>query len=207
LFPPVRYNELTHSQEYVAKLKFRYVEQSAKEDFIKALSSAPEDADMASLASETAAAKSTLKEAKVQLDATFSKHRELAEQIAEEDTRVADEIEEAQALAKEIADMQLELARLRRDHPLADVSRQCFRFATMSHPFTSELLKPRPKIYSTNRLSNFEILTNNFKTYQPSIQKHATRSRLHLPQLTNFVPRRQLKHGKLRPVLRAGAEI
>ncbi|KAG8732390.1 hypothetical protein FRC11_014005 [Ceratobasidium sp. 423] len=107
-------------KEYVAKLKFRYVEQSAKEDFIKALSSAPEDADMALLASETAAAKSTLKEAKVQLDATFAKHRELAEQIAEEDARVTDEIEEAQALAKEIADMQLELARLRRDHPLAD---------------------------------------------------------------------------------------
>lgn len=111
-------------QEYVAKLKFRYVEQSAKEDFIKALSSAPEDADMGLLASETAAAKATLREAKVQLDATFAKHRELAEQISQEDARVARETEAAQILAKEIADMQLELARLRRDHPIADVSGQ-----------------------------------------------------------------------------------
>ncbi|KDN49543.1 hypothetical protein RSAG8_02245, partial [Rhizoctonia solani AG-8 WAC10335] len=109
---PLSIEEQVHIQkEYVAKLKFRYVEQSAKEDFIKALSSAPEDADMALIASETAAAKATLKEAKVQLEATFAKHRELAEQITEEDAR---------ALAKEIADMQLELARLRRDHPLAD---------------------------------------------------------------------------------------
>ncbi|KAB5591119.1 hypothetical protein CTheo_5444 [Ceratobasidium theobromae] len=107
-------------KEYVAKLKFRYVEQSAKEDFIKALSSAPEDADMGLLASETAAAKATLREAKVQLDATFAKHRELAEQISQEDARVARETEAAQILAKEIADMQLELARLRRDHPIAD---------------------------------------------------------------------------------------
>jgi seryl-tRNA synthetase len=116
-------NPNSHSQEYVAKLKFRYVEQSAKEDFIKALSSAPVDGDMALLASETAAAKATLKEAKVQLDATFAKHRELAEQIAEEDARVSRQTEEAQTLAKEITDMQLELARLRRDHPIADVSR------------------------------------------------------------------------------------
>ncbi|QRV75928.1 hypothetical protein RhiJN_03943 [Ceratobasidium sp. AG-Ba] len=106
-------------QEYVAKLKFRYVEQSAKEDFIKLLSSAPEDADMALLASETAEAKSTLKAAKVRLDATFAQHRGLAEQIAREEARISKETEEAQAMAKEIVDMQLELARLRRDHPIA----------------------------------------------------------------------------------------
>ncbi|KAF8609797.1 hypothetical protein BDV93DRAFT_540983 [Ceratobasidium sp. AG-I] len=106
-------------KEYVAKLKFRYIEQSAKEDFIKALSSAPEDADIALLADETAEAKDTLKAAKVRLDATFAQHRQLAEQIAEEDAKIARESEEAQTLAKEIADMQLELARLRRDHPIA----------------------------------------------------------------------------------------
>ncbi|QRV90738.1 hypothetical protein RhiJN_18756 [Ceratobasidium sp. AG-Ba] len=83
-------------QEYVAKLKFRYVEQSAKEDFIKLLSSAPEDADMALLASETAEAKATLKAAKVRLDAT-----------------------RGPGDGQEIVDMQLELARLRRDHPIA----------------------------------------------------------------------------------------
>ncbi|KAG9077713.1 hypothetical protein FS749_010367, partial [Ceratobasidium sp. UAMH 11750] len=57
-------------KEYVAKLKFRYVEQSAKEDFIKILSSAPEDADMVALSAETADAKATLKTAKVQLETT-----------------------------------------------------------------------------------------------------------------------------------------
>ncbi|KAG8742243.1 hypothetical protein FRC12_015405 [Ceratobasidium sp. 428] len=106
-------------KEYVAKLKFRYVEQSAKEDFIKILSSAPEDADMAALSAETADAKETLKTAKAQLEATFTQHRELAAQIAQEEARITKETEEAQMLAKEIVDMQLELARLRRDHPVA----------------------------------------------------------------------------------------
>jgi hypothetical protein len=119
---PLDQNLTRVSQEYVAKLKFRYVEQSAKEDFIKILSSAPEDADMVLLAAETADAKATLKAAKVQLEETFAQHRELAEQIAKEDTRITRETEEAQTLAKEITDMQLELARLRRDHPIAQVS-------------------------------------------------------------------------------------
>lgn len=83
---------------------------------------------MALLAAETAEAKDTLKAAKVQLDATFTQHRQLAAQIAEEDAKIARESEEAQMLAKEIADMQLELARLRRDHPIAHVSPQSFVF-------------------------------------------------------------------------------
>jgi hypothetical protein len=105
---------------------------------------------MALLAAETADAKATLKAAKVQLEETFSQHRELAEEIAKEDTRIARETEEAQTLAKEITDMQLELARLRRDHPIAQVSPKHSSLVFASNVSNNTFAARNPKSSRTN---------------------------------------------------------
>ncbi|TIC01884.1 hypothetical protein E3Q18_00525 [Wallemia mellicola] len=114
-------SELLQSVDYFGKLKFKYVEQQTKENFLKKILSTqpplitPED--NAILEESNKQDKQLLKQAKEATDKKTQNLEELVKVVAEEHDNYTQELSSANELLSEIQEMQLELAKLRATHP------------------------------------------------------------------------------------------
>ncbi|KAG8850672.1 hypothetical protein FRB96_009632 [Tulasnella sp. 330] len=121
--PPLMRDEAALQKEYLKKLKAKYIEISAKLQFLKLIRQ--EHAEWGveaneSIEAENAALKAQLRECKEKLQAAFDRAASLARGLEAERTLLVREVKEARVLSKEVSEMQLELLRLARDKPEKD---------------------------------------------------------------------------------------
>ncbi|KDQ07308.1 hypothetical protein BOTBODRAFT_192514 [Botryobasidium botryosum FD-172 SS1] len=113
--------ETLTQKDFFSKLKFKYIEHAAKDKFLKhILSEEPppiSSEDNTALDNENTAAKAQLKSAKVALEDQYARIRTEADGAAVRHARIKADADEAAQLARKIADMKLEIARLRAAHP------------------------------------------------------------------------------------------
>ncbi|KAH8825851.1 hypothetical protein DL96DRAFT_1530418 [Flagelloscypha sp. PMI_526] len=108
---------------YMRNLKFQYIEQKAKNQFVRTIISDIEDVPMItqednkSLEEVNSAKKEKLRAVKEQLAATRENIETMAPLVEDDYRKVKDSIEEAQTLAQKILDAQLLLSRIRQSHP------------------------------------------------------------------------------------------
>lgn len=117
LFEP----ELLQSVDYFGKLKFKYVEQQTKENFLKNILSnqppliTPED--NLKLEDSNKKDKELLKQAKERANNKTKELEQLVELVASQYDHHTQELSTTTALLDDIQQMQLELAKLRATHP------------------------------------------------------------------------------------------
>ncbi|KAG9030892.1 hypothetical protein FRB95_003455 [Tulasnella sp. JGI-2019a] len=121
--PPLMRDEATLRKEYLKKLKAKYIEISAKLQFLKLIRQ--EHAEWGAEANEAieaenAALKAELLDCKEKLQASFDQAASLAKALAAERAMLMNEVQEARTLSREVSEMQLELLRLARDKPEKD---------------------------------------------------------------------------------------
>ncbi|KAG5649521.1 hypothetical protein H0H81_003317 [Sphagnurus paluster] len=108
---------------FLRKLKFQYLEQNAKDRYVKSIVSDIDDApivtaeDNKELLASNAAKKEKLKVAKSSLAETQRDVRTLAPLVERDYTKIKDTATQATQLAQQILDARLALTRLRKTHP------------------------------------------------------------------------------------------
>lgn len=123
--PHLYQSELLQAVDYFGKLKFKYVEQQTKENFLKKILATqpplitPED--NIALEESNRNDKAQLKSDKVNTDNKTKELEELVNVVCDEHEKYTAESDDANALIGEIQEMQLELAKLRATHPPEEV--------------------------------------------------------------------------------------
>ncbi|WWC90102.1 uncharacterized protein L201_005035 [Kwoniella dendrophila CBS 6074] len=114
--------EMESQKEYFRRVKFTYLEQEAKRHFLSwIIGDEPqrvEPGENEEREISNAAKKAVLKEAKLSIENMRKTTVKLAETNAKKHTEMSQRLLEAQALQKQIRDMELELARIKATHPL-----------------------------------------------------------------------------------------
>ncbi|WVW83168.1 hypothetical protein I302_105186 [Kwoniella bestiolae CBS 10118] len=113
--------EMESQKEYFRRLKFTYLEQEAKRHFLSSimLEEPPtvEQGENEERERINAEKKAVLKETKSTIEEMRSMTVKLAEENAQKHIAMSEKLAEAQALQKQIRDMELELARIKATHP------------------------------------------------------------------------------------------
>ncbi|KAH6906673.1 hypothetical protein BKA70DRAFT_395481 [Coprinopsis sp. MPI-PUGE-AT-0042] len=121
--PAIVASDVTSQIEFLRKLKFQYLEQNAKDKYVRSIVSDIDDAPIVTpednrlLAVSNEAKKAKLKVAKDALTEVQSNIRTLAPMVEEDYIRVKQATERANLLAQKILDARLALMRLRQAHP------------------------------------------------------------------------------------------
>ncbi|TFK46803.1 hypothetical protein OE88DRAFT_1667042 [Heliocybe sulcata] len=119
--PAIIGGDVAAQRSYLNKLKFQYLEQSAKDKYVKNIvSDDPQPvtaADKESLRLDNERKKAVLKAAKVKLEEKYKDIRNLAPFVDEDYQRAKTFTDEAASLAQKIVDARLALTRLRQAHP------------------------------------------------------------------------------------------
>ncbi|KAJ7599128.1 hypothetical protein C8J56DRAFT_815512, partial [Mycena floridula] len=121
--PALVMEDVAAQTSYLRKLKFQYLEQNAKDRYIKSIVSDIDDAPIVSdddnrrLKMENTVAKDKLKLSKAALAEVQSNIRTLAPLVEDDYIKVKKATEQAAALEKKILDARLALSRLRQTHP------------------------------------------------------------------------------------------
>ncbi|WVQ78048.1 hypothetical protein IAT38_000129 [Cryptococcus sp. DSM 104549] len=113
--------EMISQKEYFRRLKFTYLEQDAKRHFLASITGAEpqvvqpgENEEREAINAEKKAA---LKAAKAEIEEMRTATVKLAEDSTQKHKEMSHHLAEAQALQKQIRDMELELARIKATHP------------------------------------------------------------------------------------------
>ncbi|WWC69508.1 uncharacterized protein I206_103450 [Kwoniella pini CBS 10737] len=113
--------EMVSQKDYFRRLKFTYLEQEAKRHFLSSIMGDEpqrvEPGENEERELTNAEKKRVLKEAKSEIDEMRAFTVRLAEDNAKKHTEMSQGLAEAQALQKQIRDMELELARIKATHP------------------------------------------------------------------------------------------
>ncbi|EJU02233.1 hypothetical protein DACRYDRAFT_107165 [Dacryopinax primogenitus] len=121
LNPSLLERDVADHKDYFTKIKFKYLEQESKERFLRyILREDPPSLRAAhnmQLEQTNTALKTSLKTSKLALESSSAQVRTLAPQIDALHTQTLADAAESTQLVKEIRDMELELARLRAQHP------------------------------------------------------------------------------------------
>ncbi|THV05532.1 hypothetical protein K435DRAFT_816281 [Dendrothele bispora CBS 962.96] len=121
--PAVLAMEVSSQVSYLRKLKFQYLEQNAKDKYVKSIVSDIDDAplftddDNKQLATVNQQKKERLKMAKNQLHEVHSNIRTLAPLVEQDYVKIQQATTRATELAQKIIDARLALSRLRQTHP------------------------------------------------------------------------------------------
>ncbi|KAF4605948.1 hypothetical protein EYR40_004740 [Pleurotus pulmonarius] len=121
--PALFASDLAAQTAFLRKLKFAYLEQSAKDKYVKTIVSDIDDApivtaeDNKALFASNEEAKQRLKVAKESLQHTQRSIRELAPAVEQEYNKAQKMTAHASALSQKILDARLDLIRLRQTHP------------------------------------------------------------------------------------------
>ncbi|ORY33785.1 hypothetical protein BCR39DRAFT_519226 [Naematelia encephala] len=113
--------EMAAQKEYFRRLKFNYLEQEAKRKFLVSITGdepqgvQPGENEEREMINREK--KARLKAAKAELDSMRSEAIDLATANATKHAALAGELAEAQAIQKQVRDMELELARIKATHP------------------------------------------------------------------------------------------
>ncbi|KAL7416379.1 hypothetical protein BDY24DRAFT_379560 [Mrakia frigida] len=122
--PTLVEEEISAQIEFFKKIKFKYLEQEAKETFLKLiLAEDPVQIDREDnnrLEEENKESKAILKASKIELDALRNEVGRVAEEVATGHAQLTNEVQETDQLSKEIREMELELARLRTTVPVSE---------------------------------------------------------------------------------------
>ncbi|KZT62519.1 hypothetical protein CALCODRAFT_479106 [Calocera cornea HHB12733] len=121
LNPALIDRDVADYKDYFTKVKFKYLEQESKERFLRyILREDPPSLRAAhnmQLEQSNTALKTSLKTSKLVLDSSITQLRALTPRVEAQHVQALSDTREADHLIKEILDMELELARLRAQHP------------------------------------------------------------------------------------------
>ncbi|KZO95351.1 hypothetical protein CALVIDRAFT_599150 [Calocera viscosa TUFC12733] len=121
LNPALIDRDVADHKDYFTKVKFKYLEQESKERFLRyILREDPPSLRAAhnmQLEQTNTALKTSLKTSKLALDTSITQLRALAPAIEASHSQTSSDAASAAQLVKSIRDMELELARLRAQHP------------------------------------------------------------------------------------------
>ncbi|KAF8650681.1 hypothetical protein AX16_005119 [Volvariella volvacea WC 439] len=121
--PAIVAGDVAAQISFLRKLKFQYLEQNAKDKYVKSIVSDIDDAPIVSaednkvLQASNEAKKQKLKASKQRLEEVQGKIRALAPQVRAEYQKVQNGSTEAVILAQKIIDARLALSRIRQTHP------------------------------------------------------------------------------------------
>ncbi|WWD15623.1 hypothetical protein CI109_100045 [Kwoniella shandongensis] len=113
--------EMESQKDYFRRLKFTYLEQEAKRHFLASITGTEpqrvEPGENEERETINAAKKASLKSTKSTIEEMRAQTVQLAEDNARKHVEMSQQLGEAQALQKQIRDMELELARIKATHP------------------------------------------------------------------------------------------
>ncbi|KAF8623182.1 hypothetical protein AX17_007507 [Amanita inopinata Kibby_2008] len=121
--PAIVSSDVAAQMSFLRKLKFQYLEQNAKDRYVKTIVSDIDDAPMVTaddnskLSSRNEQKKAKLREAKVKLAEVQGDIVTLAPLVEEDYNKIKKATEKATMLAQKIIDAKLALSRLRQTHP------------------------------------------------------------------------------------------
>ncbi|KAG9018553.1 hypothetical protein FRB90_011438 [Tulasnella sp. 427] len=123
-YPVLMRSEAALQQEYLKKLKSKFIETAAKAQFLRFIRNddgqqwGAEENEQ--LEAQNQKEKAELRETKIRLQQSFGRAIELARELEAERPLLVKEAKEANRLAKEVSEMRLELMRLGRDKPVEE---------------------------------------------------------------------------------------
>ncbi|KAM6503745.1 hypothetical protein JOM56_000688 [Amanita muscaria] len=121
--PVIVASDVAAQLTFLRKLKFQYLEQNAKDKYVKTIVSDIDDAPMVTaddnreLATKNEEKKTRLRDAKAELADVQGNIKTLAPLVEEDYDKVEKQTEKATTLAQKIIDAKLTLTRLRQTHP------------------------------------------------------------------------------------------
>ncbi|KAG8965441.1 hypothetical protein FRC03_000509 [Tulasnella sp. 419] len=170
-YPVLVRDEALLQKEYLKKLKSKFIEHSAKVQFLKFIRRDENQwgaEENEALEAQNQKDKEELRQQKLKLQESFDRSIELAKQLEAERPELIKESKEASRLAKEISEMKLELLRLARDKPVEEVGLIYFLIGENTNQVVQRMTVAEAEEILDNQIVQLQELDTDLGTIQSS---------------------------------------